>query len=58
MINLYQGATNAQRKAIDRDLKRRARPRMFYQTSVIHPSPAPGVPPFVYPINSKPYTRA
>lgn len=57
MINLYQGATNAQRKAIDRDLKRRAQPHMFYQTSVILPGLGPGARPFAHPVNSKPHVR-
>lgn len=51
----------AERKAIDRDLRERAKPRMFYQTSEIvwMPNPLTGVmSPSVKSLGKPPYRRA
>lgn len=61
-MNLYLGKTMAERKAIDRDLRERAKPKMFYQTSEIRYWPNLLIPgsmePYANPLWKKPYRRA
>ena len=55
-INLYQGATNAQRKKIDANLKARMQQKIVYQTSVIVPGLGPRLPPLVKSLGKPPYS--
>lgn len=61
-MNLYLGKTMAERKAIDRDLRERAKPKMFYQTSEIRYRPnllIPGImEPYAHSLGKKPCRRA
>ena len=61
-MNLYVGKTMAERKAIDRDLRERAKPKMFYQTSEIRYRPnllTPGIiEPYAHNLGRGPYRRA
>lgn len=61
-MNLYLNKTMAERKEIDRELRERAKPKMFYQTSEIRHRPnllIPGVmEPYAHSFGKKPYRRA
>lgn len=60
-MNLYTGKTMQERKEIDRELRERTKPKMFYQTSEIRYRPnllVPGVmEPYAHSLGKKPYRR-
>jgi hypothetical protein len=57
-MNIYDNCkTMADRKVIDAELKARARPTMFYETSIIIPLAIPGARPMVCKTNPKPYKK-
>lgn len=55
-VNLYSGLSNAERKKVDRELRRRMRPKMAYQTHFIVPGEFRS-PPYARPLKVEPYTR-
>ena len=61
-MNLFLRKTMAERKAIDRDLRERAKPKMFYQTSEIRYRPnlliTGSMEPYAHNLGKKPYRRA
>lgn len=60
-MNLFTGKTMQERKEIDRELRERAKPKMFYQTSEIRYRPNLLIPgtmePYVHSLGKKPYRR-
>lgn len=59
-MNIYAGKTMIERKRIDKELRERARPKMFYQTSEIRyrPNLLTGVmEPYAHKLTLKPYRR-
>lgn len=61
-MNLYLGKTMAERKEIDRELRERAKPKMFYQTHEIRYRPNLLIPgsmePYAHNLWKEPYRRA
>lgn len=57
-MNLYDACkTREERRLIDAQLKGKLKPRMVYETSVIVPGQALGMPPTAMSLGKKPFRR-